>query len=481
MEGEKMNYETVIGLEVHVELLTNTKIFCGCTTEFGGEPNTHCCPVCMGLPGALPVLNKKVIEHAIKAGLALGCTITNICRMDRKNYFYPDAPRNYQITQQELPICTDGFLEIEMKSGENKKIGIERIHMENDAGKLLHTKEGTLVDFNRAGVPLIEIVSNHDMRSAEEAVLYLGKIKSILACIGVSDCKMEQGSLRCDLNISVRPVGEKKLGVRSEIKNLNSFKSLEKAVAYEVKRQITALENGEELFIETRRWNEDENITIAMRTKEGANDYRYFPEGDLTAINISDSLIEKIRKTIPELPFEKKSRFINEYKLPVYDAAILTADYSMADFFEETVEICGHAKEVSNWLMGDISAYMNTKDEDILNINITPYHLGQLIKLIKDGTISNSIGKNILSEMFENGKLPEVIVEEKGLEQNSDEESILEMVKEVLKSNPENIKLFKEGRTNILGWFVGQVMKETKGKANPRIVSKLMNEEIEKM
>lgn len=476
-----MNYEMVIGLEVHVELSTKTKIFCGCTTEFGGTPNTNICPVCMALPGALPTLNESVVEYGIKAGLALGSTITKKCRMDRKNYFYPDAPRNFQITQDEFPICRDGFIDIELKNGNTKRIGIERIHMEDDAGKLLHTEEGTLVDYNRAGIPLLEIVSKPHMNSSEEAVLYLEKLKSILACIGVSDCKMEQGSLRCDLNISVKPSGSNKLGIRSEIKNLNSFKSLEKAVCYEVQRQIDVIEKGEKLFVETRRWDEINNITQSMRRKESANDYRYFPEGDLAALNISDEWIEEIRKTIPELPYEKVERFIKEYKLPKYDSQVLTADYNMADFFEEVVKICGEAKAAANWLMVDISAYMNERNSGICELNIKPVHLGELIELINEGTISNSIGKNILFEMIRNGKRPKAIVDENGLLQNNDEGDILEMVKAVLEANTENIKLYKNGKLNLLGWFIGQVMKQSKGKANPKIVGKLMNEELQKV
>jgi len=476
-----MNYDTVIGLEVHVELSTKTKIFCGCTTEFGGQPNTHVCPVCMGLPGALPTLNKKVVEYGIKSGIALGCSINKVCRMDRKNYFYPDAPRNYQITQDEFPICRDGYIDIEFEDGTKKRIGIERIHMEDDAGKLLHTKAGSLIDFNRAGVPLLEIVSRPDMNSAEEAILYLEKLKSILTCIGVSDCKMEQGSLRCDLNVSVKPAGSEKLGVRSEIKNLNSFKSLEKAIEYEVKRQIEAIENGEKLFVETRRWDEENLRTLSMRSKEAANDYRYFPEGDLVTLNISDEWIEEIRKTIPELPYEKYARFIKQYNLLKYDANIITSSYDVADFFEETVDICSDSKAVANWIMGDISAFMNEKNIGINDTKITPQHLGDLIKLINDGKISNAIGKKVLNEMLQNGKMPETIVEEKGLIQNSDESAILDMVKNVLKSNPDNVAEYKNGRTNLFGWFVGQVMKMSKGKANPKIVSKLMKEEIEKM
>lgn len=475
-----MNYDIVIGLEVHVELSTKTKIFCGCTTEFGGKPNTHVCPVCMGLPGALPTLNKKVVEYGIKSGLALGCSINQVCRMDRKNYFYPDAPRNYQITQDEFPICKNGYIDIEFEDETTKRIGIERIHMEDDAGKLIHTKAGSLIDFNRAGVPLIEIISRPDLNSAEEAVLYLEKLKSILFCIGVSDCKMEQGSLRCDLNISVKPEGSSELGVRSEIKNLNSFKSLERAIAYERERQIKAIENGEKLFVETRRWDEENSRTLSMRSKEAADDYRYFPEGDLVTLNISDEWIEDIRRTIPELPYKKCARFIKQYDLLKYDAGILTSSYGFADFFEETVKICKDAKSVSNWMMGDISAYLNEENLQINDLKITEAHLAELIKLINDGKISNFIGKKVLSEMFENGNMPEKIVKEKGLVQNNDESAILDMIKSVIESNPDNVDAYKNGRTKLFGWFVGQIMKQSKGKANPKILSKLMKEELEK-
>lgn len=475
-----MEYEVVIGLEVHTELSTKTKIYCGCTTEFGGQPNTHVCPVCMGLPGSLPHLNKKVVEYGIKAGLALNCSITKYGRMDRKNYFYPDCPKNYQITQDELPICRDGFIEIEMEDGSLKKIGIERIHIEEDAGKLLHTNAGTLVDFNRAGVPLAEIVSKPDLRSPSEAVQYLERLKSILSCINVSDCKMEEGSLRCDANISIMPKGSNKFGIRTEIKNMNSFKALEKAINYETDRQIKAFEAGEVLTQDTRRWDDANNITTIMRSKEFANDYRYFPEGDLVTINIDDEWIEQIRSTIPELPYEKKIRFINEFEIPKYDAHVLTLTMSMAEFFEKTAKLCGDAKAASNWLMGDISKIMNKNATWVEDLKFTPEQLSELIKLINAGTISNAIGKKVIVEMFDTGKAPKTIVEEKGLIQNSDEGAILEVVKSVLDANTKSVEDFKNGKTRVLGFIVGLIMKETKGKANPQIVNKLVNEEIKK-
>lgn len=475
-----MDFESVIGLEVHSELSTKTKIYCGCTTDFGGKANTHVCPICMALPGSLPQLNKKVVEYGIKAGLALNCSINKMSRMDRKNYFYPDCPKNYQITQDELPLCKEGYIEIEKENGEIKRIGIERIHIEEDAGKLLHTPAGTLVDYNRAGVPLIEIVSKPDIRTPEEATLYLQKLKSILQCLKVSDCKMEEGSLRCDGNISIRPVGEKKFGIKSEIKNMNSFKALEKALSYEYKRQIEAVNNGEELHVETRRWDEANEKTVVMRNKEQANDYRYFPEGDLVTINISDSWIEEIRKTIPELPFEKEERFVKQFGIPKYDASVLTLSTTMADFFEETAKLSKDAKSASNWLMGDISRLLNEKLITVEEMKFTPEALAQLITLINDGTISNNIGKRVVEEMFETGKMPGEIVKEKGLIQNNDENAIKAVVEKVVAENSKSKEDYKNGKTRALGFIVGLVMKETKGKANPKIVNKLVQEELDK-
>lgn len=475
-----MKYVTVIGLETHVELLTKTKIYCGCTTEFGGKPNTHVCPICMGLPGTLPSLNKKVVECGIKAGLALNCSITKKCRMDRKNYFYPDCPKNYQITQDEFPLCTNGYIDIDLENGEKKRIEIERIHIEEDAGKLLHTKAGTLIDFNRAGVPLAEIVTKPDMRSPEEAVLYLERLKSILSAIGVSDCKMEEGSLRCDANISVMPEGSKEFGVRTEIKNINSFKAVEKTLKYEYQRHVEAIEKGEKIYQETRRWDESKGVTLPMRSKEEANDYRYFPEGDLVTLNISDEWIEEIRRTIPELPHEKAERFINEYKIPKYDAGVLTLSMDMADFFEKTAALSKEPKAASNWLMGDISRLMNENVMEVKDLKFTPQMLSDLIKLIDKGTISNNIGKKVIEIMFKSGKSPETIVKEEGLMQNSDENVILDIVKKVLAENQNSIEDYKNGKKRAIGFLIGNVMKEMKGKANPQIVNKLVNEELQK-
>ncbi|MBP1744098.1 MAG: gatB [Firmicutes bacterium] len=475
-----MEFESVIGLEVHAELSTKTKIYCGCSTEFGGMPNSRVCPVCLGLPGALPVLNKKVVEYGIKAGLALNCSITKIGRMDRKNYFYPDCSKDYQITQDELPICRDGYIEIELEDGSIKRVGIERIHMEEDAGKLLHTEAGSLVDFNRCGVPLIEIVSKPDLRSPAEATLYLQKLKSILFSIGVSDCKMEQGSLRCDGNISIREKGSSEYGVRAEIKNVNSFKALEKALEFEAKRHEEAINDGYTLTQETRRWDENTGTTVSMRSKEAANDYRYFPEGDLVTLNIPDGWVEEIRATIPELPYEKAERFVAEYGIPKYDAGVLTLTSAMADFFDEAAKLSGDPKAASNWLMGDVSRMMNEKDIAVEELKFGPSQLSELIKLINSGTISNSIGKKVIEEMFVTGKNPQNIVEESGLVQNNDESEILEVVKKIISDNPKSVEDFKSGKKRAVGFIVGLVMKETKGKANPQIVNKLVNSEIAK-
>lgn len=476
-----MEFETVIGLEVHAELHTNTKIYCSCTTEFGGQPNTHVCPVCLGLPGSLPHLNKKVVELAIKAGLALNCDITRIGRMDRKNYFYPDCPKNYQITQDEHPVCRGGHIEIEVEDGLKKIIGLERIHIEEDAGKLLHTKMGSMVDFNRAGVPLIEIVSKPDLRSPKEATLYLDKLKSILHCIGVSDCKMEEGSLRCDGNISIRPMGETKYGTRVEIKNMNSFKALEKALYHEYERQVEAFKNGETVHQETRRWDDVKEETVLMRSKEKANDYRYFPEGDLVTINISDNWIEEIRNTIPELPHNKAERFIKEFEISKYDASVLTLSMVMADFFEEAAKASKDAKQTANWLMGDISRLLNEKNLGVESLKFNPLQLSELIILINNGTISNAAGKKVVEEMYVSGKSPKVIVEEKGLVQTSDEGELLLAVKKVFEANPNVIEDYKGGKTQVLGFLVGKVMKETRGKANPTVVNKLVLEEAAKL
>lgn len=475
------DYEMVIGLEVHAELSTKTKIFCSCPTDFGGEPNTHCCPVCMAMPGALPVLNKKVVEYAIKAGLATNCDITRISKNDRKNYFYPDLPKSYQISQFDMPLCTKGYVEIE--DGETaKKIGITRIHIEEDAGKLNHDEfgRGSLVDLNRSGVPLIEIVSEPDMRSVEEADKYLKKLKSILEYIEVSDCKMQEGSLRADVNVSVRKKGAKEFGTRTEMKNMNSFRSITRAIEYEAERQVEELEKGNKIYQETLRWDEVSGKTFSMRDKEDAQDYRYFPEPDLGIIKISDEMIEEIKKTLPEMPESRRARYIEEYKLPEYDSNILTSSKYLSDLFEKATEKCNNPKAVSNWIMTDITRILNEKEEEPSAIPFTPEELGKLVILIDKGTISSKIAKQVLEEMFENPKDPEDIIKEKGWIQISDEGAIKEVVQKILEANPASIADYKAGKDRALGFLVGQAMKETKGKANPQILNKMFLEELNK-
>lgn len=475
------DYEIVIGLEVHAELSTKTKIFCSCPTEFGGEPNTHCCPVCMAMPGALPVLNKKVVEYAIKAGLATNCDIARVSKNDRKNYFYPDLPKSYQISQYDMPLCTHGYVEIETKAGP-KKIGITRIHIEEDAGKLNHDEfgRGSLVDLNRAGVPLIEIVSEPDMRSVEEADNYLKKLKSILEYIEVSDCKMQEGSLRADVNVSVRKKGTKEFGTRTEMKNMNSFRSITRAIEYEAKRQIEVLEQGGKIYQETLRWDEVSGKTFSMRDKENSQDYRYFPEPDLAIINISDEMIENIKKTLPEMPESRRERYIKEYKLPEYDSNILTSSKHLSDLFEKATAQCNNPKAVSNWIMTDITRILNEKEQEPSDIPFTAKELGELVILIDKGTISSKIAKQVLEELFENPRNPEDIIKEKGWIQISDEGAIKEVVQKILEANPASIADFKAGRDRALGYLVGQAMKETKGKANPQMLNKMFLEELNK-
>ncbi|MCX8092740.1 MAG: Asp-tRNA(Asn)/Glu-tRNA(Gln) amidotransferase subunit GatB, partial [Candidatus Goldbacteria bacterium] len=439
-------YEIVIGLEVHVELSTKSKAFCGCSTQFGAEPNTNICPVCLGLPGALPVINREMVRRAIKAGLALNCTIAKYSKFDRKNYYYPDLPKAYQISQYDMPIASNGYLEIVKKDGTVKKIGIKRLHMEEDAGKLLHlTKTGqigeaesSLVDYNRAGVPLIEIVSEPDIRTSEEAYLYLTALKSIMKYIDVSDCNMEEGSLRCDANISVRKKGDEKLGVKVEIKNMNSFKNVQKALDYEAQRQIKMLESNETIIQETRLWDANKEMTFSMRSKEESHDYRYFPEPDLPPLEISQAEIEEIKKEIPELPQEKLKRFIKEYNLPEYDASILISDKQISMFYEDAVKISKEPKLTSNWIMTELLRRMNESNiEDINKTKITAENLGKLILLIKDGTISGKIAKMVFDEMFKSGAAPDTIVKEKGLTQITDLKEIEAIIDKVINSNQE--------------------------------------------
>lgn len=476
-------YETVIGLEVHVELKTRSKAFCDSTTAFGGDPNTHVCPVCLGLPGTLPVINKTVVEYAIRAGLALNCRIAEFSKYDRKNYYYPDMPKNYQISQYDMPIALEGYLDIETDGGQ-KRIGITRLHMEEDAGKLVHqgniiTTPYSLVDYNRAGVPLIEIVSEPDLRSPEEARSYMEKLKAIILYTGVSDCKMEEGSLRCDANISLRPAGRAELGAKVEIKNLNSFKALQKALAYEIKRQRQVLETGGEISQETRTWDDEKGMTLSMRSKEYAHDYRYFPDPDLAPMLIDREWVEEIRHSLPELPDQRRQRYVTDYGLPEYDAAILTATRELAGYYEDCVKIYLNPKVVSNWLMGDLARLLNANGIDITACRVKPGQLASLLELIDKGTISGKIAKTVFEEMFATGKDPGVIVKEKGLIQISDEGAIVAIVEEVLAGNPKSVEDYKAGKVKALGFLVGQVMKASKGKANPDLVNRLLIEKIQ--
>ncbi len=476
-----MEYEVVIGLEVHAELSTKTKIYCGCSTEFGSAPNTHCCPVCTGMPGALPVLNEKVVEYAVRAGLATNCEIAKESKQDRKNYFYPDTPRAYQISQFDLPLCAHGHLDV-VVDGKEKTIGITRIHIEDDAGKLVHDNYtgGTLVDLNRAGVPLIEIVSEPDMRSAEEAVAYVERLKGILEYIGVSDCKMQEGSLRADVNLSLRPVGQEKFGTRTETKNLNSFRAIARSIEFEIQRQKEILESGGKVYQETRRWDDEAGEGYAMRTKEEANDYRYFPEPDLMPIRLSDEYINNIKDTLPELPESRKKRYIEELGLPEYDAGIITSSKTLSDFFESATKSCGNAKAVSNWIMTDIIRIAREKGIEYNELPFTSEQFAKLITLIDKGTISGSIAKKVFEEMVETGKEPEKIVEEKGLVQISDEGAIKEVVDKIIAANPQSVEDYKNGKDRALGFLVGQCMKEMKGKGNPQILNKLILEYLTK-
>lgn len=476
-----MEYEVVIGLEVHAELSTKTKIYCGCPTEFGSAPNTHCCPVCTGMPGALPVLNEKVVEYAVRAGLATNCEIAKESKQDRKNYFYPDTPRAYQISQFDLPLCAHGHVDV-VVDGKEKTIGITRIHIEDDAGKLVHDNYtgGTLVDLNRAGVPLIEIVSEPDMRSAEEAVAYVERLKGILEYIGVSDCKMQEGSLRADVNLSLRPVGQEKFGTRTETKNLNSFRAIARSIEFEIQRQKEILESGGKVYQETRRWDDEAGEGYAMRTKEEANDYRYFPEPDLMPIRLSDEYINNIKDTLPELPESRKKRYIEELGLPEYDAGIITSSKTLSDFFESATKSCGNAKAVSNWIMTDIIRIAREKGIEYNELPFTSEQFAKLITLIDKGTISGSIAKKVFEEMVETGKEPEKIVEEKGLIQISDEGAIKEVVDKIIAANPQSVEDYKNGKDRALGFLVGQCMKEMKGKGNPQILNKLILEYLTK-
>lgn len=473
-------YEAVIGLEVHAQLLTDTKIFCGCSTKFGNPPNSNVCPVCLGHPGVLPVLNKKVVEFTVLMGLATNCTIRDKSILARKNYFYPDLPKGYQISQYEEPICEHGFLIIQTKDGNKKKIGITRIHMEEDAGKSIHDQAfETFVDVNRCGVPLMEIVSEPDIRTGEEAALYLMKMRQIVQYLGICDGNMEEGSLRCDANISVRLKGESKLGTKTEVKNMNSFKNVEKAINFEIERQVEVLEDGGKVIQETLLWNPDTNSASPMRGKEEAHDYRYFPDPDLLPVIVDEKWKNEIAAAMPELPDARKERFVSQYSIPVYDAEVLTQSKLIADYFESIASSVNNYKAASNWVMGDVLKVINVEKISINEFKITPQNLASLINLIDNGTISGKIAKEIFPEMIENNKEPELIVKEKNLVQISDTDEIEKIIETILSNNENQVKEYLEGKEKVFGFFVGQTMKETKGKANPQLVNKLLKEKLE--
>ncbi len=476
-------YETIIGLEVHAELRTESKLFCACSTEFGAEPNSQTCPVCLGMPGALPVLNKKAVDYAIEAGLALNCEIQQYSKFDRKNYFYPDLPKAYQCSQFDFPICKNGKVTIHV-NGKTKDIGVTRIHLEEEAGKSVHSGDNilgsdySLEDFNRGGIPLIEIVSEPDIRSPEEAYAYLTTLKSILQYTGVSDCKMEEGSLRCDANISLRPVGATEFGTKVELKNLNSFRAVQKALEYEEVRQAKLLDKGESIIQETRHWDEGTGKTHSMRTKEEADDYRYFPEPDLVPVLVSPEWIEEVRARLPELPPAKFERFVREYGLPEYDADLIISSRAQADFFEATVAIYNDPKVVSNWMMGELTRLLKSSEQEIEESKVTPELLAKLLGLVEKGTISGTAAKSVLEEIFATGKDPDAIVQEKGLAQISDTAELERIVAEVIAANPGSVQDYRNGKDKALGFLVGQVMKESKGRANPKLVNELLRKQL---
>ncbi len=470
-------YETVIGLEVHVELSTKTKIFCGCSTAFGGAPNTHTCPVCTGMPGSLPVLNKQVVEYAMAVGLAAGCTITRNCKFDRKNYFYPDNPQNYQISQLYLPICRDGGIEIETSAG-TKTIGIHEIHMEEDAGKLIHEEWGdaSLVDYNRSGVPLIEIVSEPDMRSPEEVIAYLEKLRMMIQYLGASDCKLNEGSMRADVNLSVREAGTEELGTRTEMKNLNSFKAIARAIEHEKNRQIDLLEAGKQVVQETRRWDDAREYSYAMRSKEDAQDYRYFPEPDLVPLSISEEWIAEIRKRQPQLRPEKMARYRQEYGLPEYDTQIITASKHLADLFEATTELCQKPKKVSNWLMGETMRLLKEQEMEPEEICFSPENLAKLIALTEEGSINGTVAKEVFEKIFDEDIDPDDYVREHGLKTVSDKGELRDVIEQVITDNPKSVEDYRNGKEKAIGFLVGQTMKAMRGKADPGMVNQILKE-----
>lgn len=477
-------YEPVIGLEVHAQLLTKSKAFCSCSTQFGNDPNSNVCPICLGMPGVLPVLNKNLVEFIMKMGLATNCTIAPRSIFARKNYFYPDLPKGYQISQYEEPICSNGWVEIELKDGSMKRIGITRIHMEEDAGKSIHDQDiSTLVDVNRCGVPLIEIVSEPDMRSPHEAYQYLYKVRQLVTYLGICDGNMEEGSLRCDANVSIRKKGETKLGTKIEVKNMNSFRFVEKALEYEINRQIELAENGESIIQQTMLWDSDEGICLPMRSKEEAHDYRYFPDPDLVPVLVHQEWIDKVKATLPELPTSRRDRYISEFKLPKYDADIITADRELANYFEHVVSKLKTKNEesykmVSNWTMVDVLRVVNERHIDISDFPISPENLSDMVNLIIDGTISGKIAKDVFEEMLNTQESPKAIVEKKGLMQVSDESAIEKVIDEILAANQGQVEQYKSGKTQVFGFFVGQTMKAMKGKANPKVVNEVLKRRL---
>ena len=478
-----MTWETVIGLETHVELSTKTKIFCSCTTEFGGEPNTHCCPVCMGMPGTLPVVNEKVLEYAVKVGLALDGEITRSCRFDRKNYFYPDLPKAYQISQLYLPIVRNGRLTIRTESGGEKTIRIHELHMEEDAGKLVHDPwiDQTRCDYNRCGVPLIEIVTEPDFRSGEEVIAYLEKLRSTLQYLGVSDCKMQEGSLRCDVNLSVRPAGSAELGTRTEMKNLNSFKAIARSIEYEARRQIELIEEGRRVVQETRRWDENKDATFAMRSKENAQDYRYFPEPDIPPLEIGEDYLERLRKEQPELAEARMARYQADWGLPVYDTQMLTSQKALAEFFEATVALGTPPKQAANWIMGEVLRRLSADGLEAKDMALTPRTLARLIELVQEGKLNRNTAVRVFDAVFADDGDVDAYVKEHGLEQVSDAGLVGSVVDKVLAANPKSIQDFKAGKEKAFGFLVGQVMRELKGQASPQVVNQALRERLEQL
>ncbi|OGP53459.1 MAG: aspartyl/glutamyl-tRNA amidotransferase subunit B [Deltaproteobacteria bacterium RBG_13_52_11] len=475
-----MEYEAVIGLEIHAQLLTESKIFCGCSAAFGGEPNTHTCPICTGMPGSLPVLNRKAVEFAIKLALATDSHVAPVSLFARKNYFYPDLPKGYQISQYELPLSANGSVEIPLADGGKKRVGITRIHMEEDAGKLFHdeTKPFSYVDFNRTGVPLLEIVSEPDLRTPQEAADYLRVLRAILQYLEICDGNMEEGSFRCDANVSIRPAGAQNLGTRAEVKNMNSFRHVERALTYEIERQKKVLEGGGAVVQETRLWDPVKGVTEAMRGKEEAHDYRYFPDPDLVPLTISPQWVEEIRKGLPELPLQRKGRFVKEYQIPEYDAGVITTSKTLADYYEECVRLFPDPKQVSNWIMGDLLRLLKEDDKEVDTCPLSPEQLAEMLGIMKDGTISGKIAKTIFEEMYKTGKGAKEIVEEQGLVQITDEAAVTQAVAEVLQNHPKEVEEYKNGKEKLFGFFVGQVMKATQGKANPQLVNEILKKKL---